>query len=196
MSEKKTIISPINLRKDRLPPGQRWIEKPILYDISPNTDFDMSSYNFKVYGEVEVEKTFTYEELISLPQVELIADFHCVTHWSVKDIHWEGVQTKEILNMVKPKSPYLLVHSLEGYTTNLPVEYLFEDDVILAFKINGEILPKRQGYPVRLVVPKLYAWKSAKYVTAFKFTKENIAGYWEQRGYHMHGDPWKNERYG
>jgi len=196
MSEKKTIISPINLRKDRLPLGQRWIEKPILYDISPNTDFDISSYNFKVYGEVEVEKTFTYEELISLPQVELIADFHCVTHWSVKDIHWEGVQTKEILNLVKPKSPYLLVHSLEGYTTNLPVEYLFEDDVILAFKINGEILPKRQGYPVRLVVPKLYAWKSAKYVTAFKFTKENIAGYWEQRGYHMHGDPWKNERYG
>ncbi len=196
MSEKRTIISPINLRKDRLPPGQKWIEKPILYDISSETDFDIKGYNFRCFGEVEVEKNFTYDELQSFPQIELIADFHCVTHWSVKDIHWEGIQTKEILKIIKPKAPYVIVHSLEGYTTNLPVEYLYEDDVILAFKINGEILPKRQGYPVRLVVPKLYAWKSAKYVTAFEFTKENRPGYWEQRGYHMHGDPWKNERYG
>jgi len=196
MKDKKTIISPINLRKDRLPPGQRWIEKPILYDISSEIDFDIKGYNFRCFGEVEVEKNFIYDELLSFPQIELIADFHCVTHWSVKDIHWEGVQTKEILNIVKPKAPYLLVHSLEGYTTNLPVEYLYEEDVILAFKMNGEVLQKRHGYPVRLVVPKLYAWKSAKYVTAFEFTEENKPGYWEQRGYHMYGDPWKNERYG
>lgn len=192
----KVIVSHINLRKDRLPPGQKWIEKPIPYDISEDTEFDIDNYKFQCFGEVENPKTFSLEELLSFPTVELIADFHCVTHWSVKEIQWEGIQTKNILNIVKPNGEFVLVHSLEGYTTNLPSKYLYEEDVILAFKMFGKPIPKKHGYPIRLIVPKLYAWKSAKYVCGMEFTKENTPGYWEQRGYHMHGDPWKNERYG
>jgi DMSO/TMAO reductase YedYZ molybdopterin-dependent catalytic subunit len=195
MENKRIIISPINLREDRLPPGQRWIDNPIPYDISSNTDFDEENYKIDFFGEVENPISLSYKELFKFPQVELIADFHCVTHWSVKEIHWEGVQVKEILKIVKPKASYVLIHSKEGYTTNTLTDYLFEEDVIIAYKMNGDILPKRHGFPLRLVIPKLYAWKSAKYLSGFEFLKENKPGYWEERGYHIHADPWKNERY-
>jgi len=195
MENKRIIISPINLREDRLPPGQRWIDNPIPYDISSNTDFDEENYKIDFFGEVENPISLSYKELFNFPQVELIADFHCVTHWSVKEIHWEGVQVKEILKIVKPKASYVLIHSKEGYTTNTLTDYLFEEDVIIAYKMNGDILPKRHGFPLRLVIPKLYAWKSAKYLSGFEFLKENKPGYWEERGYHIHADPWKNERY-
>jgi DMSO/TMAO reductase YedYZ molybdopterin-dependent catalytic subunit len=195
---KKRIVSDINLREDRLPPGQRWISAPIIYDIVDDIpDWDMGSYRFKVWGEVEEPLDLTYEELLSLPSVGLVADFHCVTRWSVKEILWEGVQTLEILKRVKPKDSarFVLVHCLEGYTTNLPLEYLYEEDTILAYKMMGQVIPKRHGYPLRLVVPKLYAWKSAKYVWGLEILKEDVPGFWEQRGYHMRGDPWKEERY-
>lgn len=195
MEDKKVIISSINIREDRLPPGQKWIDNPIPYDISVDTNFDTNDYFIEFFGEVTNPTKISYYELLSFPVVELIADFHCVTHWSVKDIHWEGVQVKKILEVVQPKSKYVLIHSKDGYTTNTLTEYLFEEDVIIAYKIDGNILPKKYGFPLRLVIPKLYAWKSAKYVCGFEFLNENKAGYWEQRGYHLHGDPWKNERY-
>jgi DMSO/TMAO reductase YedYZ molybdopterin-dependent catalytic subunit len=137
---KKRIVSDINLREDRLPPGQRWISAPIIYDIVDDIpDWDMSSYRFKVWGEVEEPLDLTYEELLSLPSVELVADFHCVTRWSVKEILWEGVQTLEILKRVKPKDSarFVLVHCLEGYTTNLPLEYLYEEDSHLSLQDDG-----------------------------------------------------------
>lgn len=196
--EKRTIISDINLREDRLPPGQRWISAPIVYDIVDELpDWDMSSYRFKVWGQVEKPLELSYEELLKLPSVELIADFHCVTRWSVKEIRWEGVQTKYILELVKPKesAKYVLVHCLEGYTTNMPIEYLWEEDSLLAYKMYGKPIPKRHGYPLRLVVPKLYAWKSAKYVWGIELLPYDVPGFWEQRGYNMRGDPWKEERY-
>ncbi|SNZ13601.1 sulfite oxidase-like oxidoreductase [Hydrogenobacter hydrogenophilus] len=194
----KRIISSINLRQDRLPPGQRWISTPVVYDIVEQIpDWDMNSYRFKVWGLVENPIEMTYEDLLSLPSVELIADFHCVTRWSVKDILWEGVPTAYILNLVKPKEEarFVMVHCLEGYTTNMPIEYLFEEDSILAYKMNGQIIPKRHGYPLRLVVPKLYAWKSAKYVWGIELIERDMPGFWEQRGYNMRGDPWREERY-
>lgn len=196
--EKRTLISDINLREDRLPPGQRWISAPIVYDIVDELpDWDMSSYRFKVWGQVEKPLELSYEELLKLPSVELIADFHCVTRWSVKEIRWEGVQTKYILELVKPKesAKYVLVHCLEGYTTNMPIEYLWEEDSLLAYKMYGKPIPKRHGYPLRLVVPKLYAWKSAKYVWGIELLPYDVPGFWEQRGYNMRGDPWKEERY-
>lgn len=196
--EKRTLISDINLREDRLPPGQRWISAPIVYDIVDELpDWDMSSYRFKVWGQVEKPLELSYEELLKLPSVELIADFHCVTRWSVKEIRWEGVQTKHILELVKPKesAKYVLVHCLEGYTTNMPIEYLWEEDSLLAYKMYGKPIPKRHGYPLRLVVPKLYAWKSAKYVWGIELLPYDVPGFWEQRGYNMRGDPWKEERY-
>lgn len=194
----KRIISSINLRQDRLPPGQRWISAPVVYDIVEQIpDWDINSYRFKVWGLVENPIEMTYDELLSLPSVELVADFHCVTRWSVKDILWEGVPTAYILNLVKPKEKarFVMVHCLEGYTTNMPIEYLLEEDSILAYKMNGQTIPKRHGHPLRLVVPKLYAWKSAKYVWGIELVERDVPGFWEQRGYNMRGDPWKEERY-
>lgn len=195
MENKKIIVSPINLRDDRLPPGQKWIEKPIPYDISPEVYANANNYKIEFFGKVKNPLTVTYEDLLKFPQVELIADFHCVTHWSVKEIYWEGVQLKELLNIVKPFGKYVLIHSKEGYTTNTITKYLFEEDVIIAYKMNGNILPERHGFPLRLIIPRLYAWKSAKYLSGLEFLDENKPGYWEKRGYHLHGDPWKNERY-
>ena len=194
----KEIISKINLREDRLPPGQRWISAPIPYDIVDELPaVDLNSYKLRVWGEVETPLELTYEDLLKMPAVRLIADFHCVTRWSVKDIIWEGVQTIEIANLVKPKSSakFVMIHCLEGYTTNLPIEYFLAEDSILAYKMNGQVLPRRHGYPIRLVVPQLYAWKSAKYVCGVEFMERDMPGFWEQRGYHMRGEPWKEERY-
>ena len=196
--EKWLIVSDINLREDRLPPGQRWISAPIVYDIVDEIpQWDIEQYRFRVFGLVENPLEFSYEEILSLPSVELVADFHCVTRWSVKEIRWEGVQTSYILNLAKPKpqAKYVMVHCLEGYTTNLPLEYLYEEDSILAYKMYGRPIPLRHGYPLRLVVPKLYAWKSAKYVWGIELLQEDVPGFWEQRGYNMRGDPWKEERY-
>ncbi len=194
----REIVSKINLREDRLPPGQKWIGAPIPYDIVDQLpEVDLQNYRLRVWGEVENPMEFTYEEILKLPSVRLIADFHCVTRWSVKDLAWEGVQTLEICKLVKPKleAKFVMVHCLEGYTTNLPLEYFSAEDSILAYKMNGQVIPKRHGYPLRLVVPQLYAWKSAKYVTGIEFMKEDKAGFWEARGYNMKGDPWKEERY-
>ncbi|HIC96931.1 MAG TPA: sulfite oxidase-like oxidoreductase [Aquificaceae bacterium] len=195
---KKRVISPINLRKDRLPPGQHWIKYPLIYDIVDKVpDFDIKTYRLKVWGEVENTLELTYEEVLKLPSVELVADFHCVTRWSVKEIEWEGVKVKDILERAKPlpTGRYALIHCLEGYTTNLPLEYLLKEDSILAYKMFGETIPKEHGYPLRLVVPQLYAWKSAKYVWGIEIRKEDKPGYWEERGYHMLGDPWREQRY-
>ncbi|MFN3870653.1 MAG: sulfite oxidase-like oxidoreductase [Aquificaceae bacterium] len=194
----KKIVSSINLREERLPPGQRWISAPIVYDITDHIpQWDIREYRFKIFGLVEEPIEFTYEEFLKLPSVELVADFHCVTRWSVKEISWEGVQTSYLLQLARPKAnaKYVMVHCLEGYTTNLPLEYLYEEDTLLAYKMYNKPLPLRHGYPLRLVVPKLYAWKSAKYVWGIELLQEDKPGYWEQRGYNMRGDPWKEERY-
>ncbi len=196
--EKKSLVSSTNLREDRLPPGQRWISAPIVYDIVDEIpQWDTEKYRFRVFGLVENPLEFSYEEILKMPSVELVADFHCVTRWSVKEIRWEGVQTLHILSLAKPKpqAKYVMVHCLEGYTTNLPLEYLYEEDSILAYKMYGKPIPLRHGYPLRLVVPKLYAWKSAKYVWGIELMEEDMPGFWEQRGYNMRGDPWKEERY-
>ncbi|MCX8076049.1 MAG: sulfite oxidase-like oxidoreductase [Aquificaceae bacterium] len=194
----KRIVSPINQREDRLPPGQRWISSPIVYDIVDHIpQWDIDKYRFKVFGLVENPLEFRYEELLKMPSVELIADFHCVTRWSVKDILWEGIQTSFLLSLAKPKGEarYVMVHSLDGYTTNMPLEYLIYEDSLLAYNMNRQTIPLRHGYPLRLIVPRLYAWKSAKYVWGIELLAKDAPGYWEQRGYNMRGDPWKEERY-
>jgi DMSO/TMAO reductase YedYZ molybdopterin-dependent catalytic subunit len=195
---KRRIVSPTVKRRDRLPPGQHWIQYPIVYDIVERVpDFDISKYRFKVWGEVRRPLELTYDQILELPSVELVADFHCVTRWSVREIVWEGVPTSEIIKLVEPKpeANFVFVYCLEGYTTNLPYEYFAKEDSILAYRMFGETLPKEHGYPLRLVVPQLYAWKSAKYVWGIEFRKEDRPGYWEERGYHMVGDPWKEQRF-
>jgi DMSO/TMAO reductase YedYZ molybdopterin-dependent catalytic subunit len=189
----------VEIRKEgKLPPNQKFIKAPIVYDIVldiPN--WDMEKYRFRVWGEVKNPLEYTYEGLLnSFEPVEVIADFHCVTKWSVPEIPWEGIQTKRIMEIVKPtfSAKWVKVHCLEGYTTVFPIEYLLKEDTILAYKMYGKPIPKRHGYPLRLVVPTLYAWKSAKYVWGIEILNHYEDGFWEEKGYHPVGDPWKEER--
>ncbi|AEE14778.1 oxidoreductase molybdopterin binding protein [Thermodesulfobium narugense DSM 14796] len=194
---KKIISSDIN-RLDRLPPGQRWVEKPIIYDIKSVPEIDLTSFRLKIFGMVENELIISFDDLKKLEPIELTADFHCVTGWSVKNVIWKGVQTKELAKICKPKesAKYVLVHCREGYATNFPLKYLLEEDSIFAWEMNSMPIPKSHGYPLRIVIPKLYAWKSAKYVESIELVEHDTPGFWEERGYHMRGDPWLEERYG
>ncbi|ACO04738.1 MAG TPA: sulfite oxidase-like oxidoreductase [Persephonella sp.] len=193
----KKIVSPINSRPDRLPPGQHWTNKLHVLGISDPPDTDLSHYRLRIFGEVEEEIVLTWEDILDLEKVNLIADFHCVTRWSCPDVSWTGFQSLEIKKLVKIKdtAKAVMIHSLDGYTTNIPLEYFFDEDVIFAYRLFDKPLPADHGFPLRLVVPKLYAWKSAKHVSGIEFLSENRPGFWEQRGYHILGDPWKEQRY-
>ncbi len=193
----KTIISPINSRPDRLPPGQHWTNKLHVLGIADPPDIDLSEYRLKIFGEVEEPVVLTWDDITDLEKVKLIADFHCVTRWSVADVEWIGFHVDELKKIVKIKetAKAVMIHSLDGYTTNIPLEYFFDEDVIFAYRLFDKPLPEDHGFPLRLVVPKLYSWKSAKHVAKIEFLPEDKPGFWEQRGYHMLGDPWKEQRY-
>jgi DMSO/TMAO reductase YedYZ molybdopterin-dependent catalytic subunit len=198
MNQLKRIVSPDTLRENRLPPGQRLIEK---WPVEPagNVHYiQTAQWTFKITGLVEKECTLTYEEFAALPRVEVFSDIHCVTTWSRLDNLWEGVSAAVIKDLVtiKPAAKYVMVAGEKDFTTNLPLDDFFQEDVVFAFKHDGEALSAGHGGPVRLVVPRLYFWKSAKWVTGLNFVAENAPGYWERAGYHMHGDPWIEERYG
>lgn len=193
----RKIISPINFREDRLPPGQHWTDRLIILGISDPPEIDLRDYRLKIFGEVENPVTLTWDDIQSLEKVELVADFHCVTRWSCKDVVWQGFHVSELKNIVKIKDNVksVMIHSMDGYTTNVPIEYFFDEDVIFAYQLFGKPLPADNGYPLRLIVPKLYSWKSAKFVTGIEFMEEDKPGFWEMRGYHILGDPWREQRY-
>ncbi len=193
----KKIVSPINKRPDRLPPGQFWSNRLHVLGISEPPEIDLSEYRLHIFGEVEELAVLCWNDIVSLEPVELTADFHCVTGWSCPDVKWTGFHVDQIKNLVKlkPIVRSVMIHSLDGYTTNIPVEYFFDEDVIFAYKLFGKPLPSDHGYPLRLIVPKLYSWKSAKFVHKIQFMDKDLPGYWEQRGYHILGDPWKEQRY-
>lgn len=182
----------------RIPPGQRVVNKLPVLHVGPIPSFDPETWNLRIFGRVREEVTFTYQDILQMPVVCVVADVHCVTGWSVLDTVWEGVSPKDLLKKVEllPDARFVVVHCEYGYTTNLPLEAFLDDDVVLAYRLNGATLPPEHGYPLRLVVPKRYFWKSAKWVRALEFTAEDRPGYWEQRGYHNNADPWKEERYG
>ncbi len=146
---------------------------------------------------VNNEKILNYEEFTSLAAVLVFSDIHCVTSWSRLNNTWEGISTGELKTLVNilPETRFVIVHAAGGFTTNLPVNEFFEPDVLFALKHNGEYISAEHGGPVRLVVPKLYFWKSAKWITGIEFTGKDKPGFWESAGYHNHGDPWKEERY-
>ncbi|HEX9150064.1 MAG TPA: sulfite oxidase-like oxidoreductase [Thermoanaerobaculia bacterium] len=181
---------------DRLPPGQVLTEKwPVLtYAATPRVD--LQTWTFRCFGLVENALSWTWNEFLALPRVEVTSDIHCVTRWSRFDNRWEGVAVSEILRRVglRPEAVAVMAHS-GGYTTNLSLADLWDDDVLLAFRHDGRDLEPDHGGPCRLVVPKLYFWKSAKWVRAFEFLDVNAPGFWEVNGYHLHADPWKEERY-
>jgi len=191
------IKSPDMARVDRLPPGQHLREDwPILH-YGEVQDTVLSEWRFRITGLVEAEKELTFNELSALPVVQVLSDIHCVTGWSKYDNLWEGVGSSAIKEIVKIKTEarFVIIHAAGGFTTNLPVEEFFKDDVLFATKHNNELMDIEHGYPLRLVVPALYFWKSAKWVTGVEFTARDAPGFWERNGYHNHGDPWKEERY-
>jgi DMSO/TMAO reductase YedYZ molybdopterin-dependent catalytic subunit len=181
----------------RVPPGQfvtpGW---PVLhYGGVPR--FDPATWDFRVWGLVENLLTLSYEQFRQLPQTELLTDVHCVTRWSKLDVHWEGVPMRHVLDLVKPQpeARFVIAHSERGYTANLPIEALMDDDVLLAHRANGADLTAEHGWPLRLLVPQRYFWKSAKWLRGLEFTATDQPGFWERNGYNNNADPWKEERY-
>ncbi len=198
MAEGKIIRSPDIERKNRIPPGQRLTEKWPVLQHGGVPKIDVSKWTFSVWGLLEKERKLSYEEFLALPRVTVLSDVHCVTGWSKLDNTWEGVSTQVIKELAKilPEAKFVIVHAAGGFTTNLSISDFFESDVLLAVKHDGEMLTPEHGYPLRLVVPRLYFWKSAKWVEGVEFTARDRKGFWESRGYHNRGDPWKEERYG
>jgi DMSO/TMAO reductase YedYZ molybdopterin-dependent catalytic subunit len=181
----------------RVPPGQYATEKwPVLhYGGIPR--FDPVTWDFRVFGLVEEPIRLTYDEVRALPAVTITCDIHCVTAWSRLGMTFEGIPVKSVLDRakVRPEARFVMVHAGQGYETNLPLHYLLADDALLAYRADGKDLTPDHGWPLRLVVPRLYFWKSAKWVRGFELLATDRAGFWERNGYHMHGDPWKEERY-
>ncbi len=181
----------------RLPPGQSATLKwPVLhYGSVPH--FDPERWDFRVSGLVEDPLRLTWSEFSALPRVSVTRDFHCVTRWSRFDNRWEGVSFREILRRVRLRlgAAFVLVHAEQGFTANVPLADLDREDVLFATHHDGQPLTADHGYPLRLVVPHLYAWKSVKWVRALEFLDRDQPGFWEQNGYHMYGDPWKEQRH-
>jgi len=192
------IISEDTRRGNRIPPGQSRTKKwPVLHASYVPT-IDLATWRLQVFGLVERELTFTWEEFKALPRVKVYADFHCVTRWSRLDNVWEGVSVKEIIASagVKPEANFAIAHGFDGgWTTNMPFDEFASDDCLLADLHDGQSLTPDHGGPLRLIVPKLYAWKSAKWLKALEFSATDKPGYWEENGYHNYGDPWREERF-
>lgn len=193
------IISSDTHRQKRIPPGQTRTRKwPVLhYGTVPSVPLE--KWSLEIRGLVERPLKFTWEEYRGLPRVKVFADFHCVTRWSRLANLWEGVSIHEIVKRagVQASAKYVVATGYDsGWTTNLPLADLLQPDVLLADTHDGELIDADHGGPVRLMVPLLYAWKSAKWLKAITFVAEDQPGYWEQGGYHNHGDPWTEERYG
>lgn len=196
--EQEVIISPDTRRANRVPPGQRLVDTwPVLHH-GPVQKVDVNKWLFTISGLVEATRQLDYAAFLALPRVRVLSDIHCVTGWSRLNNLWEGVSTGVIreLARIKPEARFVIVHAAGGFTTNLPVEDFFAEDALFALKHDGEALSREHGGPVRLVVPRLYFWKSAKWVTGVEFIAVDRPGFWESVGYHNHGDPWKEERYG
>lgn len=185
------------LAEKRLPPGQSATLKwPVLhYGSVPR--FDPQTWDFRVWGAMETPLRFTWEDFSALPRSRITSDFHCVTRWSRFDNHWEGVLFRELLRRLrlKPEAKYALIHAEQGFTANVPLSDLDRENVLLATHHDGQPLTAEHGYPLRLIVPHLYAWKSVKWVRGLEFLEHDAPGFWEQNGYHMYGDPWKEQRF-
>jgi len=185
-------------KRERVPPNQKVVydKFPVLH-VGSVPKFSAEKWDFTVEGLVDNPLTLSYNEFLKLPRTVGVSDFHCVTGWSALDFKWEGVAFKTIFDTVKPKhgAHYVTVVAEGDYTTSLPIEDLLDNDVLLAYKLNEKSLEPEHGGPLRLVVPKKYAYKSAKWVRKLRFTEKQELGYWEERGYSNTADPWKEERY-
>ncbi|MEA2641400.1 MAG: hypothetical protein QOF51_2794 [Chloroflexota bacterium] len=182
----------------RVPPGQSITEKwPVLhYGGVPNVSRDR--WSLRISGLIDQEPlTLTFADLLAIPQTTITRDIHCVTRWTRLDTEFEGVLFTDLMQQVrlKPEAGYVVIHAEHNYTTNLALDDLLEPGVMIAHKADGKDLEPQHGGPVRLVVPHLYFWKSAKWLTGIEFVDRDTPGFWENYGYHMRGDPWQEQRY-
>jgi DMSO/TMAO reductase YedYZ molybdopterin-dependent catalytic subunit len=181
----------------RLPPGQYLTEKwPVLHaGTVPNTD--LATWDFRVFGEVEEPLTVTWEQLRALPSREVTVDIHCVTRWSRFDTSFRGVQWSDLAELVRPNpsARYVIAHAEQGFTANLPLAALEDEEALIAYEADGEPLTPEHGWPLRLMVPSRYFWKSAKWLRGLELRASDQPGFWERYGYHNDADYWKEERY-
>lgn len=197
------------IKEGRLPPGQSLTLKfPVLH-YGPVPDFNPATWHFRVWGEVEEEKEWTWDEFNKLPRTKIKMDIHCVTRWSKFDTVWEGVSIKTMVDEgfinVKPSATHIMQHAEYGYTTNLPIETVLQDNFLMATHFNGEAIPRDHGYPLRGVVGYIpgredletpYLWKGAKWLRSLEFMTEDSRGFWEKAGYHNRADAWEEQRFG
>jgi DMSO/TMAO reductase YedYZ molybdopterin-dependent catalytic subunit len=181
----------------RVPPGQYLTERFPVLTVGANPAYDLATWDFAVFGEVENELTLSWDELQALPQKEVTTDIHCVTRWSKLDTTWVGVPVREVLDRAAVRSggSHVMAYSAGGYTTNVPLAALYDDDVLLAHTYDGKPLERDHGAPLRLLVPKRYFWKSAKFLRKLEVMSEDRMGFWELNGYHNDADPWKEQRH-
>jgi DMSO/TMAO reductase YedYZ molybdopterin-dependent catalytic subunit len=187
------IVSPDTRRANRVPPGQSRTRKWPVLDAWGPPQFDPAAWKLKIWGLVNQPLEFSLAEFQLLARVKVFADFHCVTRWSRLGNVWEGVSTKDLLGRagVDPRARFVICHAYDnGWTTNLPLSEFLADDALLADVHDGEPISLEHGGPVRGLVPRLYAWKSAKWICGIELSATDRAGYWERGGYHMRGDPW------
>ena len=194
------IISPDTRRSTRIPPGQSRTKKWPVLDASGPPRIDIAAWRLRITGLVDHVAEFTWQEFLELPRVQVFSDFHCVTRWSRLGNVWEGVSTRELVSRaggLRQSANFVLAHGYDrGFTTNLPLSDFLSEDALVAFQHDGDPISLDHGGPARLIVPRLYAWKSAKWLSELEFLANDRAGFWENNGYHMRGDPWLEERYG
>jgi DMSO/TMAO reductase YedYZ molybdopterin-dependent catalytic subunit len=189
---------PSSREEDRLPPGQRKVADWPVLDLGVKPKIPLESWRLAVDGLVETSLRLDWAGFQALPQRDLESDIHCVTSWSRFDNRWRGVTVMDLLEHVQPKpeARFVVLHSFDTYTTNLPLEEFAADDALLATHWDGKPLSLEHGGPLRAIVPQLYFWKSAKWLKRIEFIAADRPGFWEERGYHNHGDPWTEQRYG
>ncbi len=197
--EKSRNVEGVNsYGKPKLPPGQYKTEKFPVLTYGPTQNIKREEWRFRVWGLVEEEREWTWDEFMKLPQSKFQADFHCVTHWSRFDSIWEGVFFRDFIKEIRLKqgAKHVLQHAYGGYTTNLPLAWMIDEDVMFAHTIDGKALEADHGGPMRIITPKRYAWKGAKWIKKITFSDRDQKGFWEVRGYSNTALPWNNDRYG
>lgn len=183
--------------ENRLPPGQHLTAGFPVLDLGIRPNISLEKWRLEVHGLIENSKSFSWEEFKGLPQFEDVSDFHCVTTWSKFDCRWSGVAFFTLAEIVRPKPEvgHVLFTSYDGYSTNVRLENCMDDDVLVATQFDGQSIPPEHGGPARIIIPKLYAWKGAKFVRSIEFASEDRLGFWEVRGYSNTADPWTEDRF-
>jgi DMSO/TMAO reductase YedYZ molybdopterin-dependent catalytic subunit len=182
----------------RIPQGQARVSDFPVLDMGLRPAVDKATWKLQLFGLVENPQMLAWTEFMALPQTTHVSDMHCVTRWSQLDMDWQGVLARELVMLAAPlpEAQFVTLHGFDQYTTNLPLEALLDDDVLIAHSVFGEPLSMDHGWPARMVVPKRYAWKGTKWISAIEFHAKDRPGFWEVRGYHNDADPWKEQRFG